>query len=313
MANAVWIDPDGLAGLVGVGDAIDALERLFAGTLPDAPHRTQVPAPPGTLLLMPASADLGTGVKVVTVNPSNPERGLPSVHGFYALFDADTLAPEALIDGGALTVLRTPAVSGLATRHLAREQARRLVIFGAGAQATGHLDAMLAVRPIDRVVIVSRSPAAAHRLASVARDRGVEATVGDPEAVRDADIVCTCTTSREPLFDGSLLRPGTHVNAIGAFQPDMRELDDAAVLGGTVVVETVAAALEEAGEVAIPVREGRLAGDDLVELGDVVGPGGESLPADPDGFTVFKSVGLAVEDLTIARLAVDRLRARGGG
>jgi ornithine cyclodeaminase/alanine dehydrogenase-like protein (mu-crystallin family) len=241
---------------------------------------------------------------------ANPDRGLPLIHGFYALFDAETLAPEALIDGGALTALRTPAVSGLATRYLAREEAHRLVIFGAGTQATGHLDAMLAVRPVDHVTVVSRSRAGADRLAAIARYRGVGAAVGSADAVADADIVCTCTTSSEPVFDGSLLRPGTHVNAVGAFQPDARELDDATVTAGTVVVETVAAALEEAGDVVIPLRAGRLGQEDLVELGTVVA--GRRRRADPQEVTVFKCVGLAVEDLAVARVAVDRLAARDG-
>lgn len=310
MASLVMIEADELRTLVSMAEAIDALERLFAGPLPDAPPRTQVPVAAGTILLMPAAAGLGAGVKIATVAPGNPERGLPLVHGLYALLDGDTLAPEALIDGSALTALRTPAVSGLATRHLAPPDASRLVLFGAGTQATGHLDAMLAVRPIEHVTVVSRSLAAADRLAAVARDRGVEATVGTADAVADADIVCTCTSSSDPVFDGALLRRGAHVNAIGAFQPDARELDDAAIAAGTVVVETVAAALEEAGDVVIPLRGGHIAEDDLVELAAVVGAGGPGVV--PGGTTIFKSVGLALEDLAVARVAVDRLpRARG--
>lgn len=287
--------------------AVDALEAAFAtGRLGDAPQRLHAEVPDGTLLLMPAAGIQGAGVKIVTLNPSNPDAGLPFIHGAYVLFAPGTLAPECVIDGGALTGLRTAAVSGLATRHLARADASRLVIFGAGVQAHSHLTAMAAVRRIRRVTVVSRSPEPAERLVARARALGMEASVGEPGDVRDADIVCTCTTSKRPVFDGAHLPSGAHVNAVGAYQPHTRELDDAAIRRGKVVVETRAAALEEAGDLLIPLESGTIAGDHIVaELADVAG--GRTIRESDDDITVFKSVGVAFEDLVLARAAVDRM------
>jgi ornithine cyclodeaminase len=274
--------------------AIAAVEAAFAGEDPDAvPPRSHLAVPGGELLLMPAHGGAGLGVKLVTLAPGNPAQGLPFIHGAYVLFSPDGLVPEALLDGTELTTIRTGAVSALATDRLARPDARRLVIFGAGVQARVHVEAMRAVRPIESVTIVGRDPARARALAEA-----VDGEVGDASAVAGADIVCTCTTSAEPVFDGTALRPGTHVNAIGAYRPDLRELDDAALAGATVVVETRAAALAEAGDV---IRAG-LPADALVELAAVVGDAAGRPSA--EAITVFKSVGLALEDLAVARAAV---------
>ncbi|MGQ0670898.1 MAG: ornithine cyclodeaminase family protein [Actinomycetota bacterium] len=300
------IDADQLYRLLPVADAVDALEAAFgADRLPDAPQRVRVGTDAGEILLMPASGTAGIGVKLVTLSPGNPERGLPFVQGVYVLFSADSQVPEAIIDGAALTGLRTGAVSGLATRHLARPEADRLVIFGAGVQAGAHLDAMRAVRPIQSVVVVSRSPGPAADLAGRGRSLGLAAEVGDPAAVTEADIVCTCTTSAEPVFDGSLLPAGAHVNAVGSYRPDMRELDETTVRRGRLVVETRDAALEEAGDLLMPIGAGVITTDDIVELSDVVR--GTRVRRGPQDVTVFKSVGVAFEDLVVARAALDRL------
>lgn len=290
--------------MLSMAAAIDALEGAFADSdPPEAPQRTHVATSNGTLLLMPAHGHAGTGVKIVTVAPENPDRGLPLIHGAYVLFSAETLELEAVIDGGALTGLRTAAVSGLATRYLARAGARSLVIFGAGTQANTHLDAMVAVRPIETVTVVSRSAGPAEELAERARSNGLDGRVGDPSAVSNADIVCTCTTSPEPLFDGALLRPGSHINAVGAFEPHARELDEATILQSRVVVEDRAAALEEAGDLIIPLRAGRIdEGHIVADLREVVA--GAEIRRSDDDITTFKSVGLAMEDLAVARAAV---------
>jgi ornithine cyclodeaminase/alanine dehydrogenase-like protein (mu-crystallin family) len=297
-----------LRRLVPMRQAVDVLERMFAADLlPEAPQRFRVPAGPGELLVMPGVGPDGVGVKVVTVNPENPGRGLPFVHAVYALFDRASLVPTALIDGEALTALRTAAVSGLATRHLALPDAGRLVIFGAGTTATSHLEAMRAVRSVRSLTVVSRTRARAEALATAARGMGLDAGVGEPGDVAGADLVCTCTTSPEPLFDGSLLRPGTHVNAIGAFNPDTRELDDEAIRRARVVVETREAALAEAGDIVIPLRSGVIDESHvLADLAQLVR--GERVRSDPRDVTVFKSVGIAAEDLAVASAAV---RARG--
>lgn len=284
--------------------AIDALEVAFgAERLPEAPLRTHVETHDGTLLMMPAFGEQGVGVKLVTLTPSNPERGLPFIHAVYALFDTATQAPVALLGGAALTAIRTAAVSGLATRHLARANASRLAIFGAGVQARSHLGAMLAVRPIEDVVVVSRTR---ERAEALVMEAGVDARVGGPDEVGDHDLVCTCTTSATPVFDGSLLAPGTHVNAVGAYRPDLRELDTQTIERARVVVDTREAAMEEAGDLLIAMKEGAIGEDHvLADLSEVVR--GVTVRRTDQDVTVFKSVGVAFEDLVVARAAVDRL------
>ncbi len=285
--------------------AIDALEAGFRAQDPSAaPLRSHLVTPAGSLLLMPAFGEGGVGVKLVTLTPDNPERHLPYIGGVYVLFDATTQTPEAIVDGAALTALRTAAVSGLATRHLADPGAERLAIFGAGVQARSHLDAMLAVRRIEHVTVVSPTLPRAQALVDVARGRGVTADVGEPDDVAGADLVCTCTTSDIPLFDGAGLAAGTHVNAVGSYQPTSRELDTTTLLRGRVVVETRGAALAEAGELCIPIDEGAFGPEHIVaDLAELVH--GAGVRTSPSDVTVFKSVGLAFEDLIVARAAVD--------
>jgi ornithine cyclodeaminase/alanine dehydrogenase-like protein (mu-crystallin family) len=283
--------------------AVAALEEAFRTEDPGAvPPRSHLDVPGGELLLMPAHGAVGVGVKLVTLAPGNPGRGLPFIHGAYVLFSPGSLVPEALLDGTALTTIRTAAVSALATDRLAPPDASRLVVFGAGAQARSHALAMAAVRPIESVRIVGRDRGRAAALVDDLRAAGLDATVAGPEAVADADLVCTCTTSRTPVFDGAALAPDAHVNAIGAYRADLRELDDATLTRADLVaVETRASALEEAGDVVQAAAAGVLAPTDLVELRDVVR--GTARRGAGDGITVFKSVGLALEDLAVARAA----------
>jgi ornithine cyclodeaminase/alanine dehydrogenase-like protein (mu-crystallin family) len=301
------IDADGLRRALPMAAAIDALERAFSGALPNAPLRSRVETPAGTLLLMPAAGAEGVGVKLVTLTPSNPERGLPLIHALYALFDAQTQAPLAILDGAALTALRTGAVSGLATRYLARPEASHLVVFGAGVQARAHVEAMRAVRPLERAVVVSRTRERAEALAAELRASGLAAEIGAPEAVAEADLVCTCTTSPTPVFDGRLLPPGAHVNAVGAYTPQTRELDEATILRARVVVETREAALAEAGDLLIPMREGKIGPEHVVaDLAEVVR--GAAVRRSAEDVTVFESVGVAFEDLVVARAALEGIR-----
>ena len=300
--------------LIGAGElrarlpmaaAVDALEDAFRTLDPSgAPLRTHVETPHGSLLLMPAFGQAGVGVKLVSLTPANPERGLPFLHASYVLFDAETQTPEAVLDGSALTALRTAAVSALATRFLSRRDARRLVVFGAGVQARSHLEAMCAERPVTDLVVVSRSRGAAEALVDEGLGRGLTARVGEPGAVREADLVCTCTTAEEPLFDGSWLPAGVHVNAVGSYRPETRELDTEAVHRARVVVETREVALAEAGELLIPIREGAIETDHIAaDLAETVR--GAEVRRSPDDVTLFKSVGMAFEDLVVARAVVD--------
>jgi ornithine cyclodeaminase len=293
-----------------MAEAVDALEHAFVGgRLPAGPVRSHFDAQGGELLLMPAWGEQGVGVKLVTLEASNPAIGLPLIHGLYVLFAADTKAPLATIDGAALTSLRTAAVSALGVRKLARPDARTLLIFGAGVQAHAHLDAMLAVRPLSSVVVVDPTAERAEALADRARELGLDARVGSPDDVAAADLICCCTTSREPVVRGELLGPGTHIAAIGAYRPDMRELDPDTLRRGTVVVETREAALAEAGDLILAIEEGLWSADLIAgELADVVD--GTVSRRDANEITVLKSVGMAAEDLVVAHAAVRKLRER---
>ncbi|HEX6230343.1 MAG TPA: ornithine cyclodeaminase family protein [Actinomycetota bacterium] len=301
------VDAAELVRLLPMDAAIDALEAGFGSdALPVSPLRSHVETAVGTLLLMPAHGERGVGVKLVTLTEGNPDRGIPFLHAVYVLFDPGSQAPLAVLDGAALTALRTAAVSGLATRHLARPDARRLVVYGAGVQARAHLDAMRAVRPIEELVVVSRGRAGAEQLAERVSSVGIRASVGDPGAERDADLVCTCTTSQTPVVRGALLPAGVHVNAVGAYTPATREVDSDAVRRARVVVETREAAMAEAGDLLIPIREGAIGpGHVVADLSEVVR--GARVRTSPADVTLFKSVGAAFEDLIVAGAAVDRI------
>lgn len=258
---------------VPVTAAITGVEQALLGGLDPAADSPRVSfdwAPAGQLLVMPARHGRYAGVKLATV----AEHSLPRIKGVYVLWDADTLAPIAMMDGAALTLLRTPAVSALAARHLARPDARRLVVFGAGPQARAHEEALRAVLP-------GLQPAQV-----VARD-------GDTSVVRDADVICCCTTAREPLFDSALVADHATVIAVGSHEPAARELDERLMRRATVVVESRATALSEAGDVI----EAGLSAEGLVTIDQLVR--GEA-PIPQDRPRVFKSVGMAWEDLVVA-------------
>jgi ornithine cyclodeaminase/alanine dehydrogenase-like protein (mu-crystallin family) len=257
------------------GAAVDALEAaLRAGLDPEAdPPRAVLALERGELLVMPSAAGGHAVVKLVTVG------GDPRVQGVCVVFDGATLAPRALVDGIALTNLRTAAVSALAVRHLAAPDARRLLIFGGGPQAHAHEAALRAVRPIEHVDMVGR-------------DHG---DIDDLVAV--ADIVCCCTTAREPLFDGALVADHATVVAIGSHEPDARETDDALAARATVVVESRASALREAGDVMAAIAAGAITAAALVTLADLVR--GDAAP-DPGRPRLFKSTGMSWEDAVIA-------------
>lgn len=304
MNEPPFVDGTALARLLTMKEAIDKLDAAFTTPVAETPDRSHLDVGGGDLLVMPAWSGDAMGVKLVTVSPDNAQRGLPLIHGVYVLFDKPSLAPVALFDAAPLTALRTAAVSGVATRHLAREDARNLVLFGAGTQATAHLETMAQVRPIDRVTVVSRTRASAEALAQTARDAGYRAETASAEAVADADVVCTCTTSNSPVFDGSLLQLGTHVNAVGSYKPNARELDDAAVAKAAITID-VDTALRESGDLTIPLGSGAIDASGIRLLTDVIaGAGGRTSPRD---ITIFKSVGAAFEDLAVAQAAAERL------
>ncbi|MEU4668038.1 ornithine cyclodeaminase family protein [Amycolatopsis sp. NPDC023774] len=281
--------------------AIAALRAALAGGLdPSAdPARAVVPVPSGQFLLMPAFWGSFAGVKVATVAPGNPARDLPRIQGEYLLLDGATLTPLALLDGVAVTSVRTAAVSALAVDCLAAPDASRLVVFGTGPQAASHVEALREVRPVRDVVVVGRSASRTEAFASAWGAR-----VGTAADVASADLVACCTTSPTPLFDGALVRDGATVVAVGSHEPHVREVDSSLVGRATVVVEAVDTALREAGDVVLAVQEGALAPDALVPLSDVVR--GAALPA--SGPRLFKSVGMAWEDLVVAATTYEAAR-----
>ena len=306
-SEVLVVGGDELRRLLPMRAAIDTLERAFAAEDPSArtPLRSRVPTGAGELYLMPAVGEGGAGVKLVTLTPANPQHGRPLIHATYVLFDPQTQAPSAIVDGEALTALRTAAVSALATEHLARDDARRLVVFGAGVQARSHLEAMRTVRPVEEAIVVSRTPARAEALVAEARASGLSARTGSPGDVTSADLVCTCTTSVVPVFEGSALPAGVHVNAVGAYRPDARELDSVAVSRARVVVETREAALAEAGDLLIPIAEGVFDREHVrADLRELVT--GAEVRRSRDDVTLFESVGIAFEDLAVAVAAVGR-------
>ncbi|MEU3721431.1 ornithine cyclodeaminase family protein [Streptomyces sp. NPDC031705] len=294
-----------MARLLTPARAADALaDALRAGLDPEAcPQRTGVAVPGGELLLMPAATAAYAGVKIAGVAPGNPARGLPRITGSYLLLDGPTLRPLALLDGAALTALRTPAVSALALRYLAPAgRPLRVLLFGSGPQAYGHLEAALAVREAAAVVVVARRAEGARKLAAHARTLGVAARTGtgSAEEVAGADLILCCTTAREPLFDGRQVAPGAVVVAVGSHEPDARETDTALVRRAAVYVESRAAALREAGDLLVPEAEGAIGpGHISATLADLVA-GRHPRPVRPSRPQLFKSVGMAWEDLAVA-------------
>ena len=305
---------------------IDRLDATFRDgcEMPTRHHHTiAAPNGPGsadaTLLLMPAWRAGGrVGIKIVTVFPDNGRRSLPSIYGQYLLLDGATGRSLALLDGTMLTKRRTACASGLAARYLAPAGARRLLMIGTGALAPHLVRVHAKVRPIEEVEIWGRRPEAAEALA---RDlaASLPATLGRPVSVRAvhdraaavaaADIVSCATLSKAPLVEGAWLRPGQHVDLVGAFTPEMRESDDAAVRRARLYVDTRAGALKEAGDIVLPMAAGAIAASDVVadlhELARGQIPGRAA--ADVSSITLFKSVGAALEDLAAAELAASGL------
>ncbi|GAA5067643.1 ornithine cyclodeaminase [Thermocatellispora tengchongensis] len=304
-----------LRALVPVERAVRVLGDALRGGLDpeDTPRRPVMDVPAGQLMMMPAAWDRYAGLKAVTVAPGNPGRGLPRIQGTYLLFDGETLAPLATLDGIALTSLRTPAVSALAVDHLARPGARTLTVFGTGPQAWGHVEALRAVRPVERVTVVGRDPGRTAAFAARCAGAGLEAaalTAGDPavaSAVAGSDLIACCTTARVPVFPGKLTRDDATVVAVGSHEPDAREIDEDLVARATVVVEARGAALAEAGDLVVPLRTGTIAVGHLAgNLAELVTGAVEPAP----GPRVFKGVGMAWEDLVVAAAAYEARAAR---
>jgi len=298
-----------------------AFNRLSAGDA-DVPMRTAVRlgSQKGATLFMPAYLPNGGGLgcKVVSVRPRNSEKGLPSIDALVVLLDEGTGRFLAALEGAWLTTMRTGAASGVATDLLASPDARVLACFGAGVQAAGQVEAVCALRSIERVWVKSRSEETALAFAKRISGKGripsdVRAARSSTEAMREADVVCTATTSRTPVFDGRDLRPGTHINAIGSYTLEMQEVDAETLRRARIVVDSRAGCVAEAGDLFAAMTQGAIGGPETwTELGELLlgrAPGRRS----PDEITYFKSVGNAVQDVAAATLALHEAERLGLG
>jgi len=295
----------------------DALAAAFCADIvvPARHHHTIArPGSDATLLVMPAwtaASDGFLGCKLVTVFPDNAVRGRPSLYGLYVLLSGATGEPLAMLEGRALTAWRTAAASALAARHLARTDASRLVMVGAGALARHLVCAHAAARPIREVMLWNRTRRNAEALAATLADTGLAVSViADLEtAVRRADVVSCATLSATPLVHGGWIREGTHLDLVGGFTPTMREADDDAIRRARVYVDTLGGALKEAGDIVDPIARGVISPADIAgDLHDLCRGTVAGRTADNE-ITLFKAVGTAIEDLAAAMLVWRNLSA----
>lgn len=287
----------------------EALIGLSTGRAVVPPRTSlEVPAFRTTALIMPAylPGPKRIGLKLISLCENNPALGLPLAQALTIVMDAERGAPLAVLEAGHLTAVRTGAASGAATAALARPDARAAAVFGAGVQGRTQLEAVAAVRPLTQAFIVDVDARAAAAFAAEMSERlglAVE-PAGAAAAVRDADVVCTATTAAAPVFRDGDLKPGAHINAVGSYKPHIRELPGETVRRARLFVDERRSALEEAGDILIPLGEGLIGEDHIrAEIGEVLAglkPGRES----DDEITVFKSVGNAVEDLAVAALVL---------
>ena len=292
------------------GPLIAAIETMFtADCVTPVRHHHEVEVPSeaaATMLLMPAWVPgEHMGVKILNLFPDNQRRSLPTIIGTYLLSSARTGEMLAMIEGGELTARRTAATSALAAKYLAREEAEAMLMVGAGRLSLNLMQAHATVRPLKRFAVWARTPEKAETCAADARALGLDAiAVTDlAAAAGEGDIISRATLSSEPLIRGEWLRPGTHLDLVGAFKPDMRESDDACVLRSSVFVDTRAGALKEGGDIVQPLRSGLLKESDIrAELAELTG-GLHRGRVSSDEITLFKSVGAALEDLAGAVLA----------
>jgi alanine dehydrogenase len=304
-------------------EAIEAIKTAFAQLSTgqaDTPLRVAIQAPRynGVTLFMPAylPADDQMAIKIVSVFDDNPTQGLPLIHALVVVVDATTGKPVAVMDGTYLTALRTGAASGVATDLLARQDAHTAAIFGAGVQGRTQLEAVCAVRPIREAWVYDVALEQASAFAAEMGQRlslPVRVASTPSEAVSGADVICTATTCTHPVFDDADVRPGTHINGVGAYTPQMQEIPAETVLRAKVVIDHREASLAEAGDLLIPLRQGRMTEAHIyAELGEIaagIKPGRVSA----EEITLFKSVGVAVQDVAAAGAALEAARRMGLG
>jgi len=294
-------------------EAIRAMKTAFAqlssGEAVVPPRLSlDIPDKNATSIVMPAYA---TGspyytVKIVSVNYSNPDKGLPLIHGIVQVFDAENGEHIANLDGASVTAIRTGAASGLATDLLAKESANVCAVFGTGVQAASHVEAVLEVRPIKKIIVFSRSKPSAEKFCSTLANQ-VQCEIGEKESLLEADIVCTTTPASSPLFEADKIKPGCHLNVVGSHQPSFREVPTDLVARSKIIVDKREACEQEAGDLIIPVQEGSWSFEYLHgELGQVVS--GDIIARESENeITLFKSVGNAIQDHAMAHLVMEKV------
>ncbi len=316
---------DDVRALVPMTRAIELMKEVFGELSAGrafAPLRTPIDVPDqsAVTLFMPASvpSQQGLGLKIVSVFPNNRDVGKPTIHALVALVSAQTGEPLAIMDGTFLTALRTGAVSGAATDLLARRDSRVLTCIGAGTQGVTQALAVSSVRPIERIYVADINAQSANtfaaRLGEFAPELAerVEMVTDLDRAVSESDVICTATTSRTAVFDDSSLKRGVHINAIGAFTPEMQEIPVATVKRARIVVDNVDAVMAEAGDLIIPVNAGEVERSRVaLELGHIVN--GSEGRRDENEVTLFKSVGNAVQDIIVGHEAVAMAEKHGRG
>ncbi|HEY1371318.1 MAG TPA: ornithine cyclodeaminase family protein [Candidatus Binatia bacterium] len=321
---ALILNREEVASVLTMKDTIDAVEQAFrdlAEGKAEMPVRPtiRVPDPPGVINVMPAY--LGTmgalGMKLVSGYPQNPSKfDMPTIQATILYSDCRTGKLLAIMEGGYITAVRTGAASGVATKYMARKESATVGVLGSGIQAGTQLEAICAVRKIKSVKVYS--PTAAHRedfAKRMASKLGVDVAAVDAaeKAVRGLDIVIAASSSKQPILRGEWLSPGAHINGIGSHTTDARELDESAVKKSRVVVDAMDAALREAGDLLMPMADGAIGKEHIVaELGEVV-LGRKAGRARADEITLFKSQGLAIEDVCTAKLVYERAKAQGKG
>jgi ornithine cyclodeaminase/alanine dehydrogenase-like protein (mu-crystallin family) len=306
------LDFDQVSRLLPMDECIAAMEEVLAALARDElfnPLR-RAERPPGASSLMGLMTAYRAGgpyaLKAVVVAPENAARGLDPHQGTVTLFDGETGVPRAILNASAITAIRTAAVSAVATRALMRDGARTLAILGTGHQAGPHLEAHRAVHDWERVVMWSRTPGRAARFE-------VDEAASAEAAVRDADVVVTVTSAREPVVERDWLKQGAHITAAGSSIPTTRELDSRTMADASLFVDRRESTLNEAGDYLFPMREGLIGPEHIAaELGEVL-VGAHPGRASDDELTVFKSLGLAVEDLAAAEHVLRRAEAEGVG
>ena len=316
MTTLPYLDADAVLAAISPRAAVEAIEAaLRSGFDPSVdPDRVVVPTVHGQMLLMPSEVGPAVGVKIAMVAPANPGRGLPRIQGTYVLFAAETLTPVAIMDGAALTTIRTPAVSVAAVKSMLveTEAPLEIVVFGAGPQGVGHVATVAAVlegrRPLGSLTYVVRNPGSVDPGLRAEAEVVAAGSAAANEAVRRAGLIICATTARTPLFDGAEVADGATVVAVGSHEPDARELDGTLLGRADVIVEHSKTALREAGDVIMAISEGALMAGDLIPMAEVL-TGRATLSGDRP--VVFKSTGMSWEDLVIARIIVERRSSEG--